>query len=82
MRTVVLYGREGCHLCDEARSVIEAVRARVPFAFEEIDIGSSDALLRDYAIRIPVVTVDGEERFEISVDPEELAAILREAEAR
>lgn len=82
MRTVVLYGREGCHLCDEARSVIEAVRARTPFAFEEIDIESSDALLRDYAIRIPVVTVDGEERFEISVDPEELAAILREAEAR
>ena len=29
-----------------------------------------------------MVTVDGEERFEISVDPEELAAILREAEAR
>ena len=82
MRTVVLYGREGCHLCDEARSVIEAVRARVPFAFDEIDIESSDVLLRDFAIRIPVVTVDGEERFEISVDPEELAAILREAEAR
>lgn len=82
MRTVVLYGRGGCHLCDEARSVIEAVRARVPFAFEEIDIESSDALLRDYAIRIPVVTVDGDERFEISVDPDELAAILREGEAR
>lgn len=62
--------------------MIEAVRARVPFGFEEIDIGSSDALLRDYAIRIPVVTVDGEERFEISVDPEELAAILREGDAR
>lgn len=82
MRTVVLYARGGCHLCDEARSVIESVRARVPFAFEEIDIESSDALLRDYAIRIPVVTVDGEERFEISVDPEELVAILRAGEAR
>lgn len=62
--------------------MIEAVRARVPFAFEEIDIESSDALLRDYAIRIPVVTVDGEERFEISIDPEELAAIMRGGEAR
>jgi glutaredoxin len=76
MRTVVLYGRGGCHLCDEARSVIEAVRARVPFAFEEIDIESSDALLRDYAIRIPVVTVDGVERFEISVVTDELRRFL------
>ena len=56
--------------------MIEAVRARVPFAFEEIDIESSDALLRDYAIRIPVVAIDGEERFEITVDPGELAALV------
>ena len=32
-------------------------------------VRTDDALIRDYGIRIPVVTVDGEERFEISVDP-------------
>jgi glutaredoxin len=82
MRTVVLYGRAGCHLCDEARDVIESVRARTPFVFVEIDIETSDDLLRAYAIRIPVVTVDGEERFEIAVDAAGLDASLRQGEPR
>ncbi|HTG47575.1 MAG TPA: glutaredoxin family protein [Actinomycetota bacterium] len=82
MRTVVLYTRPGCHLCDDARASIETVRDRVPFAFTEIDIGSDDDLVRDYGIRIPVVTIDGEERFEISVDPDELTAALTEPAPR
>ena len=67
MRNVVLYTRAGCLLCDEARNVILAVRERRPFAFTEIDIETDDDLVREYGIRIPVVTVDGEERFEIAV---------------
>jgi glutaredoxin len=67
--SVVLYSRPGCHLCDEARAVILEVRDAAPFAFDEVDIETDDDLVRDYGIRIPVVTVDGEERFEISVDP-------------
>jgi hypothetical protein len=77
MTTVVLYARQGCHLCDEARIVIEMVRTQVPFTFEEVDIEGDDALLRDYGIRIPVVAVDGEELFEISVDLEALRAAVR-----
>jgi glutaredoxin len=73
--TVVLYSRPRCHLCEEARAVIEAVRAEIPFALREIDIESDDALTRDYGLRIPVVEVDGEELFEISVQ----AAALRAA---
>ncbi len=77
MTTVVLYARQGCHLCDEARVVIETVRTQIPFTFEEVDIEGDDALLRDYGIRIPVVAVDGEELFEISVDPAALRAAVR-----
>jgi len=76
MATVVLYAREGCRLCDEARAVIERVRASVAFAFEEVDIERDDDLLRDYGIRIPVVEVDGRELFEISVDPDVLRAAV------
>jgi len=75
--TVVLYARPGCHLCDDARAVIEAARAEVAFVFEEVDIESDDALVRDYGLRIPVVTVDGDELFEISVDETTLLAALR-----
>ena len=77
MATVVLYARPGCHLCDDARAVIEAARAEVAFVFEEVDIESDDALVRDYGLRIPVVTVDGDELFEISVDETTLLAALR-----
>ena len=73
---VVLYSRPGCHLCDEARAVLEAQRARTPFALREIDVETDDALELAYGIRIPVVVIDGEERFEIAVDPGELAAAV------
>ncbi len=72
MRTVVLYGREGCCLCDEAREVLERVRADVPFSLREIDIESDDRLQRAYVERIPVVTIDGVEAFEFYVDEAEL----------
>jgi glutaredoxin len=76
MRTVTLYGRPGCHLCEEARAVLERVRVTHPFRLEEIDIDADDALFKRYLERIPVVAVDGEERFEFFVDDEELKRTL------
>jgi glutaredoxin len=70
--TVVLYGREGCCLCDDAREVITRVRSRRPFAFQERDIDRDEELLRVYLERIPVVTIDGVEAFELFVDESEL----------
>ena len=72
MRSVALYGREGCCLCDQAREILVRVRARHPFAFEERDIDADDSLLRAYLERIPVVTIDGVEVFELFVDEAEL----------
>jgi glutaredoxin len=77
MPTVRMYSRPGCHLCDEAREMILALRERVPFAFEEVDVSGDDELELAYGIRIPVVLVDAEERFETAVDREELEAVLR-----
>jgi glutaredoxin len=72
MRTVVLYGRDGCCLCDDAREVLERVRTRCDFAFQERSIDGDMALLRAYLERIPVVTIDGVEEFELFVDEAEL----------
>jgi glutaredoxin len=74
LREVVLYGRDGCCLCDDAREVLERVRAEHPFALLERDIEADDALLRAYLERIPVVTIDGVEAFELFVDE---AALVR-----
>ncbi len=77
MASVVLYSRPGCGLCDEARAVILAERARTPFAFEEVDVSADDELEREYGIRIPVVAVDGREVFEVRVDPASFVALVR-----
>jgi len=77
---VVLYSRPACGLCDRAREVLEAERARTPFSLDEVDISGHDALELAYGVRIPVVTVDGEERFEVEVDPGELARLVRSRE--
>ena len=72
MREVTLYGRPGCHLCDEARAVLERIRAELPFALVEHDIETDDALFKAYLERIPVVALDGEELFDFFVDEAEL----------
>ena len=72
MSTVALYGREGCCLCDQAREILMRVRVRHPFDFDERDIDADDSLLRVYLERIPVVTIDGVEVFELFVDEAEL----------
>jgi glutaredoxin len=85
MREVVLYGRNGCCLCDEAREVLMRVHSRHPFAFEERDIEQDEALLRAYLERIPIVEIDGIEAFELFVEEDAFESRLvdnREANAR
>jgi glutaredoxin len=73
---VVLYGRPGCHLCDDALAVLERVRADQPFALRTVNIEDDDALLRAYLERIPVVVLDGEEVYDYQVDERDLRARL------
>lgn len=76
MHQVVLYSRPGCHLCDVAREAILSLRERLGFEFREVDIEADDELELEYGIRIPVVEVDGEEAFEVTVDAERLARLV------
>ena len=75
--TVTMYSRARCGLCDEAREVILKERGRAPFEYEEVDIDGDDELELEYGIRIPVVLVNGRERFELTVDPDAFAQALR-----
>ena len=76
MTEVVLYGKAGCHLCEEARAEIDAVRARRPFELKEVDVALDPVLFARYGERIPVVTVAGNEAFEYFVDAAELERLL------
>ena len=74
MSRLVLYGRPGCHLCDDARAVLERIGA----TFEEVDIEGDDALHRAYLERIPVVALDGEELYDFFVDEADLRHRLQQ----
>ena len=55
---VVMVGRVGCHLCDEARAVIARVVAETGDSFAEVDIDVDPQLAR-YTEEVPVTFVDG-----------------------
>ena len=70
---VVLYGRPGCHLCDEARAAILALGVA---ELREVDIDSDDELLAAMLERIPVVEVDGRVVSELEFDTDSFSAAL------
>jgi len=73
---VVLYGRPDCHLCDDARAVLERVLAELGLTLTERNIDEDAALQRAYLERIPVVAIDGREAFDFFVDENELRRLL------
>ncbi len=68
MPLVTLYGKPGCHLCDDARAVVERVRAQRPFELQEVDVTLDPVLYKEYGERIPVLALDGRELFEFHVE--------------
>jgi glutaredoxin len=79
MATVTLYTRRGCHLCDDARAVLDAVRAEHPFELSVVDIDGDPALVARYTEEVPVVAVDGRDAFRHRLTPDALLARLRAA---
>ena len=74
---VVLYSKPGCHLCDDARAVVEAVCAELGEAYDEIDINSSEDLMSRFGEEIPVTFVDGAQHDFWRVDADRLRSALR-----
>ncbi len=70
---VVLYGAPGCHLCDEAKDVLERQRELLGFRLEVVDISGDAELESAYREQIPVVFVSGRKAFKYRVEPLELA---------
>ena len=73
---VIVYSRPGCHLCDEAKDAIERAGCSDLFTLEEVNIDTDVELLRKYRFDIPVVTIDGVEKFRHRVDPDEFRKML------
>ena len=73
---VTVYSAPGCHLCDQAKTVIAEVGAETDLKLEEIDISGDPELERRYREFIPVVFVDGHRAFTYRVDPDVLRRLV------
>lgn len=75
---ITLLSRPGCHLCDDARSVIERVASDTGEPWEEKDITRDERLLHEYHDHIPVTLVDGRQIDFWRVDEQRLRSALAE----
>ena len=73
---VLLYSRPGCHLCDDARAVVERVCADLGESFEEVDITADDDLEDRFGEEVPVTFVDGRQHDFWRVDETRLRTAL------
>jgi glutaredoxin len=76
---VTFYTRAGCHLCEDARRVVEAARARADFDYREVDIDGDPELYRRYNHEVPVIAINGVKAFKYRVDETEF---LKKLESR
>jgi glutaredoxin len=77
MHKIQVMTKPGCRLCDEALVIIQkVVGTHIPVLIEQTDITQDQDLLEQYHDQVPVVLIDGIERFRHTVDPDKLARIF------
>ena len=74
---VTIYTRPGCHLCEEAKSAIEASGCAAEYSLEEINIDENQTLRERYGRDIPIIFINGVKAFKHRVDPREFKRKLR-----
>lgn len=58
MKTVTIYSRTGCHLCEVAINLIESVRSKIAFDLEIKLIDDNPELEKAYGEQVPVILID------------------------
>lgn len=79
---VDLFGRRGCHLCDEAKAALARIGAELPHRVVVTDVDTDFALRERYGLLVPVVLVDGERASELRLDEASVRARLHAALAK
>ena len=74
---IEIYSRPGCHLCDEAKAVIEPFARTYPLVLTVTNIDTNPELRAAYGTEIPVVLINGTEAFRHRVDAHALERKLR-----
>jgi glutaredoxin len=70
---VTFYTKAGCHLCEEARDMLEDIAALTTYELTEIDIRSNPTTFEKYRYRIPVILINNETLIEGRIEFRDLA---------
>ena len=70
---VTFYTKAGCHLCEEARDMLDDIAAQTPYELTEIDIRSNPEIFEEYRYRIPVIIVNNDRLLEGRIEFRDLA---------
>src|SRR6202035_587142 len=63
-RTVVVYSRKGCHLCEVVKESLDKLSRRGGFTWQEVDVDTDSELRRQFNDEVPVVFIDGRKAFQ------------------
>jgi glutaredoxin len=74
---VKFYTKTGCHLCEEARDLLDDIAAQVPFDLTEIDIRGDLTVFAEYRYRIPVISINTKIVAEGRIEYEDLASAFQ-----
>ena len=78
-RVITLYTRPGCHLCEEAKALIEPLLSESGATLREVNIDDDAELTRRYGTDIPVVFIGAHKAAKHRVDPVKFRRQLSDA---
>jgi len=70
-RSVVVYSRRGCHLCEVVKESLARLSHRGGFTWHEVDVDADAELRRQFNDEVPVVFIDGHKAFKYHMDEQE-----------
>lgn len=70
-RSVVIYSRKGCHLCEVVKESLSKLSRRGGFTWQEVDVDMDSELRRQFNDEVPVVFIDGRKAFKYHMDEQE-----------
>lgn len=76
MHDVVVYSREGCHLCDVVKETLAQVQGEAEFRWREVDIDADPELRQKYNDEVPVVFIDGRKAFKYRMEKRQFLRAL------
>jgi glutaredoxin len=77
--TVTLYTRPGCHLCEDAKAIIEPLLAEFGATLREVNIDTEARLTEQFGYDIPVIFINDRKAAKHRVNPEQFRRQLAEA---